>query len=374
MRIVPLIFVIELYNRCMTMKINVFLPFLLIGVLMFAGCKHKGVKEEKIQTVKTEKATVYGEVKTVSFPGKVKAAAEINLAFRISGPITKINVREGRFVRKGEVVAEMDARDYTLQLSAAEAEYNRIKAEAGRIIQLHEKQSVPDNDFDKAVTGLRQVTAQYDAAKNALADTKLTAPFDGYIQKRYFDKAEVISAGTPVFTMISADLPEVEINISANEFINRDKFSSYNCRFDVFPGQVFPLELISVNEKANVSQLYGVRFRLTPGHVQKMPSPGMSAMVTIQYKPEENQNISIPTTAIRDAKNGTMVWVYEEVSQTVKERKVTVAQILGNGRVIISQGLEVGETVVTAGIHALSEGQQVELLPIESSTNVGGLL
>jgi RND family efflux transporter MFP subunit len=356
------------------MKINVFLLLLVSGISLLTSCKHKEAKQEKIQTVKTEMASVYGEVKTSSFPGKVKATSEINLSFRISGPITKINVTEGQFVRKGQVVAEMDSRDYAIQLSATEAEYTQIKAEADRIIQLHGKQSVSDNDYDKAVTGLQQITAKYDAAKNALADTKLTAPFDGYIQKRYYDRAEVISEGMPVFSMISDDLPEVEINIPASEFIKRDRFASYECLFDVFPGQVFSLELISISEKANANQLYTMRFRLNKNSSLRMPSPGMSAMVTIKYKPEENQNLSVPTTAIRDTENGTMVWVYDEITQTVKERKVTVLQILNDGKVIISQGLSSGEEVVTAGVHSLSEGEKVKLLPSISSTNAGGLL
>lgn len=221
---------------------------------------------------------------------------------------------------------------------------------------------------------MQQITAKYDAAKNAMADTKLTAPFDGYIQKRYIERAEVIGEGMPVFSMISADLPEVEINIPAGEFVNRDRFSSYTCLFDVFPGQIFPLELISISGKANANQLYTMRFRLKKDNNLRMPSPGMSAMVIIAYQPEENQNISVPTTAIRDTENGTMVWVYDEITQTVKERKVIVLQILNDGKVIISQGLSAGEKVVTAGVHSLSDGEKVKLLPSVSSTNVGGLL
>jgi len=107
-------------------------------------------QKETIRTVKVASAENYGEVKTATFPGKVKPASEVNLAFRISGPIAKIHVREGQFVRKGELLAEMDQRDYQLQLAATEAEYTQIKAEAERVIKLYEKQSVSENDYDKA--------------------------------------------------------------------------------------------------------------------------------------------------------------------------------------------------------------------------------
>lgn len=106
--------------------------------------------------------------------------------------------------------------------------------------------------------------------------------------------------------MISDDLPEVEINIPAGEFIRRDRFDSYECCFDVFPGQVFPLEQISICEKANANQLYTMRFRLKKNGASRMPSPGMSAMVTIKYKPEENR--TYPFRQQRYGKRKTVQW------------------------------------------------------------------
>lgn len=344
------------------------------SLLVFTGCKqHKGQKEV-IKTIKVDSAITYGEKKTVSFPGKVKAASEVNLAFRISGPITKINVTEGQFVRKGQVIAEMDSRDYAIQLSATEAEYKQIKAEAERIIQLHERQSVSENDYDKAVSGLQQITAKYDAHKNALSDTKLKAPFDGYIQKRYFDSNETISAGMPVFSMISAGTPEVEIYIPAGEFIQRDQFDSYSCYFELYPNRTFPLELIAINRKANLNQLYTVRLRFNKEPDSPLPSPGMSTMVTIQYKPENATMVSIPLNAVFEINNSPTVWVYDSTQQRVNARAIRISEIMTDGTLTVSEGLRAGEKVVSAGVHHLSDGEKVELLPQTTETNVGGLL
>lgn len=346
-----------------------------LGVLfLFTACKQEKEQKEVIKTVKIDTVVTYGEKKTVSFPGKVKAASEINLAFRISGPIVKINVTEGQFVRKDQLLAEMDSRDYAVQLSATEAEYKQVKAEAERIIQLYEKRSVSENDYDKAVSGLQQITAKYNAHQNALSDTKLRAPFDGYIQKRYFDKDETISAGMPVFSMISAETPEVEINIPAGEFIQRDRFDGFSCYFDLYPARSFPLEFISINQKANLNQLYTVRLRLKGGNDLPMPSPGMSTMVAIRFKPEETNRVSIPLSAVFERDNNPTVWVYDEEGQTIKARQVRVDEIPTDGTVVISEGLTSGEQVVSAGVHSLSDGEKVKLLPNGSTTNVGGLL
>jgi len=346
----------------------------LSGFILFTGCRQKEAEIDTVKTVKTVIAKICGDEKTASFPGKVKAASDIDLSFRISGPITKVNVTEGQFVRKGEVVAEMDLRDYQTQLSATEAEYKQVKAEVERIFTLHEKQSVSDNDYDKAVSGLRQITAKYNAHKDALSDTKLKAPFDGYIQKRYFNRSEVISAGMPVFSMISTEVPEVEINIPASEYIRKDKFDSFYAHFDIYSGKEFPLELISINQKANLNQLYTVRLRLNIRDKQQMPSAGMSTMVTIKFKPENTALVSIPLTAIFEQNGKLTVWIYNDKSKTVQSRPVRIAEIPNDGTAIISAGISSGEQVVSAGVYALTEGCKVKLLPEVSSTNAGGIL
>jgi RND family efflux transporter MFP subunit len=364
----------------------------LVAGLMFviSACTHKKTEREAtVQTVKTDTVRVYGEKNCSVFPGKVKAASDVNLAFRISGPVEKVYVDAGAFVKKGQLLAEMDSRDYVIQLSATEAEYNRIKAEAERIITLHEKGSVTPNDYDKAVYGLRQITAKYDAHKNALSDTRLCAPFDGYIQKRHFEAGETVGAGMPVISMISASLPEVEIHIPSSDFVRRDRFESFSCSIDIYPDVTFSLDLIGVAQKANLNQLYTVRLKMKERTQQmlspnttttvkerssQMPSPGMTTMVTVQYKPAETTSVYIPFSAIFEYNGVTSVWVYNKSTQTVEVRAVTLTEILNDGIVIISDGLHEGEIVVTAGVHVLRQGEKVKLLPAVSSTNIGGLL
>jgi len=165
---------------------NIAVYFAVVSVLFSACSKRGNVGADAVRTVKTDTVVVYNAVRQSLFPGKIYAATEVGLSFRIAGPVAEISVKEGDYVRRGQTLARLDPRDYEIQLSATEAEYKQIKAEADRVIALHSSGSVTDNDCDKAVYGLKQITAKYEAHKNALADTRLVAPFDGYIQKRYF--------------------------------------------------------------------------------------------------------------------------------------------------------------------------------------------
>lgn len=345
----------------------------LAGVLLSA-CSSGKTEKEIIATVKTEAVRSYGQEQAVTFPGKVKAAADVNLAFRVSGTILRIPVEAGTFVRKGQLLAEIDPRDYEIQLSATEAEYKQVKSEAERIIALYEKQSVAPNDYEKAVFGLQQITAKYNAHKNALKDTRLFAPYDGYIQKKHFDAEETIGAGTPVIAMINTGSPEVEVNIPSTEYIRRENYESYTCAVDIYPDVVYPLELIGITQKANLNQLYTMRLRLKQTAGQPFPTPGMSATVTLNYREKESMLTVIPLTAVFNREGSPMVWIYDPDRKIVSARAVKPTELKTSGSIVLSDGLKPGEIVVTAGVHSLKEGQVVELLPAVSPTNVGGLL
>jgi RND family efflux transporter MFP subunit len=342
-------------------------------MLSASACTNRRADRETVRTVKADTVRVYGEKPGVTFPGKVKAASDVNLAFRISGPIAKIYVEEGRRVSRGQLLAEMDSRDYAVQLDATEAEYKQVKAEAERVIALYEKNGVTANDYDKAVYGLRQITAKYEAHRNALADVKLCAPFDGYVQKRFFEANETVGAGMPVVSMIGTGVPEVEINIPASDFVRRSRFDSFTCTVDIYPGRVFPLELIGVARKANLNQLYAMRLRISEV-AEQMPAPGMAAMVNVVFKSENVATVSIPLSAVFEVNGVSTVWIYRSDTQTVEARAVETDAVLTDGTVTVTGGLQAGETVVTAGVHSLREGERVRLLPAASSTNRGGLL
>ena len=348
--------------------------FLFVAMFLFYGCRQDRTQKETVRTVKVSTAVRYGDEKKESFPGKVRAASEINVAFRIGGPIVCINVKEGQLVRKGQILAEMDARDYANQFAATEAEYVQIKAEVERVTQLFELQIATENDYDKAKSSLKQITSKYNSHKNALEDTKLTAPFDGYIQKRYYDAGETIGAGMSVFSMISADSPEVHINIPAAVYIQRDMFDSYTCHFELFPDKTYPLELLSINQKANINQLHTVRFRVAKSDGLSTPPIGVSTMVTIHFKQENAKMVSVPLTALFEADGKPTVWVYDENEQKVTARYILLYEIRTDGTVVVSEGLKADEQVVSAGVHALSDGEKVRLLPQTSPSNVGGLL
>lgn len=345
-----------------------------ISICLLASCNSGTKDARECQTVKIDTVTSASGQTYLQYPGKVKAAQDISLAFRVSGTIRKIYVKDGTRVQAGQLLAELDPTDYQVQLDATEAEYKQIKAEAERVMALYKDNGTTPSANDKAVYGLKQITAKYQHHKDQLGYTRLYAPFNGYIQKRLFEAHETIGAGMPVLSMISGGAPEVEINLPAAEYIRREQFNQYHCTFDIYPDRSYPLKLISVTPKANANQLYTMRLQLVADK-QPVPSPGMNTMVTIRCDSDDTHSMSVPCNAIlqKDGKAG--VYVYNPSNNKVNRREVTIVRLMSDGRSIItSDELKPGELVVSAGIHHIENGETVKPLPAASKTNIGGLL
>ena len=84
--------------------------------------------------------------------------------------------------------------------------------------------------------------------------------------------------------------------------------------------------------------------------------------------------VEIPSSAIIEDKGTTKVFVFDPKNETVKSRNVTVRRLHRNGMAEVTSGLEDGETIVTAGVHHISDGQKAKPMPKSSKSNVGGLL
>ena len=268
--------------------------------------------------------------------------------------------------------AALDARAYRLQAEAAEAEYKRVKAEAERVMALYADGAATPDAYDKARYGLQQITAKYENSRNQLADTEIRMPFDGYVQKRLFDPSTVVGAGMPVLTVVSAEAPEIEINIPGSEYVRRSEFDGFEAAFDFWPGKRIPLRLRSISPKANANQLYTLRLGV-PADLRPLPSPGMNTMVTIVCRPSGATQVAVPAVALFDDGDRTCVWICREDS-TVVSREVRVERLQTGGEAVVGAGLAAGERIVTSGVHRLREGEKVAPLPGVTKTNVGGLL
>ena len=331
--------------------------------------------EEDVQYVKTVQAERISDAAELSYPGKTKSSEEVNVAFRVRGPIQKVFVKEGQFVSKGQLIAQMDPRDYEVQLSATQAEYEQIKADAERVMALYKEEGTSASNYDRARYGLQQIKEKLAHHKNQLADTRLYAPISGYVQSKMHESGETVSAGMPVVSMFNAGDVEIEVFVPASDYARQNDLISATCSFEVTPGKIYPLEVVRISKEANASQLYAARLRIKGDYDHKKITPGIATMVYASYQaPNEEDGVVVPTTAIDRQNDESYVFVLDPSTSTVKRRSVEVGRIDLEGNIQVLKGLKPNETVVCAGVRYLTDGQQVKELEKASKANVGGLL
>ena len=347
--------------------------FILLFAAFMQGCSSKKDSSNNSTLVKVAKVVQFADRASISYPGKIEASEDVNLAFRLSGPIKEVFVKEGQFARKGDIIAQLDTRDYEVQLEATTAEYEQVKAEAERVIELHKRNSVANKDYDKAVAGLHRIEAKLKSHRNAFHDTRLTASFSGYVQKIFFDAGEIVKAGLPVVRMVNTSSLEVEVFISVRDYAKKDCFNSFTCKTNIYPELEIPLSLNGISPKANLNQLFKMSFTLDKPD-SLLLSPGMSVDVNIVCAKSSKSMFTIPVSALFSKGNDSFVWLYEENSKIIQKIKVNVMKLHQDGTAIVSGDLTAGSRGVSAGVNSLKEGLEVKLLKPVSETNVGGLL
>ncbi len=356
------------------MKKNRILYSIVMFSLVFAfGCKDVITDQVEVaKLVKVEQVSNYQNADYLTFNGKVKEKSLTMLSFRVGGPLVKTNVNAGDYVNAGEIIAQIDKRDYKVQLDNAEAQFEQLKGEYERYKELFEKEKIPANTYEKVESGYKMAKAGYKNALNQLNDTELKAPISGYIHEKMVENFNTVGPGQPIVSII--DMSQLEIIIHVPETQVLDIKQHQKSYLSVKNANVYdiPVKLKSVNEKTGSDGLYEVRFVLENKDNYNI-YPGMTAEVKVTSD-DETDVIKISSNAVFMKDNATYVWVYNSGKQQIQKRKVTIASIKPEGRLKVIKGLQKGDFVVTAGVHSLIDGQKVKPISHASSTNIGGLL
>ncbi len=232
-----------------------------------------------------------------SYPGTILASQTAKLSFRVAGPLVKVVKMPGDKVSKGELLMQIDRRDFADQIAVLEAQLAGAKArnlKAGKDLEraqtLFEQQVSASADYDLAQSafasssaGVKSLEAQLRIARHHQQDCSLLAPFDGVVTQKQVENFEMIAAGRVVMEMQDISSLEVEIRVPENEIIRYrlQRGAAAQVRLVSQPGQVFDAELKEWQSAADpVTRTYLLRFGFkAPEDIRVLP--GMTAEVLL---------------------------------------------------------------------------------------------
>jgi len=349
--------------------------------LLLVACT-EDVAQQAHEVIRPVRAIKVADASTFQerwFSGTAKGTQEIDLSFRVSGPLISRNVDVGSKVKEGDLIAQIDPATFRADLDEAKANLavaNAALRDANE--QLEKKQILVDRGVEStaALDTLKAAVGQAEAnvlAREAivkrreleLSYTSLQAPFDGIVVRTYVENFSDVQAKQAVVRLVDNSKIEMTINIPESLISQASTITKGVVRFDALPDLVIPATLKEIGTEASeATRTYPVTIEMQqPEGATILPGMAGRATASKDQLPQEAARIVVPETAVftKSDPGRTHVWIVDETTKTVSSREITTGGLVREG-LSVSDGLEPGEWVVTAGVNYLEEGQKVSLL------------
>lgn len=356
---------------------------ILIGFLL-CGCGSEPKPEPPPPLVPAIRIADVEELSVRSFPGKARASQEVNLSFRVTGPLIELPVKVGDWVAKDDVIARIDPQDYTNALGTATGQLDRAKANATRAESDYRRiQNVYKEDpgatseaaidltrsaRDSANATVRSLTSAVKTAQDKVRYTSLHAPFSGVVVSTYVENFETVVAKQPILRLLDPSNIEFVISIPENLINYAPYVKSVVVNFDALPGVELQAMISEIGKEASsATRTYPVTLIMEqPEHTEILPGMAGSAKVSAIIPANERlTGLQLPASAIftEDDPTKTYVWVIDETSAILKRREVKTGELTRYG-LLITSGIQPGEVVAVKGVHSVAEGQKVRILDV----------
>ncbi len=329
--------------------------FLAGALVMAASCGNSGNKTAQVAvvddtpTVSVVQVGVQEVPQDVTYTSTVQAFVKNNIVPQGGNRIKKINVEIGDFVKKGQVLAEMDMtqlQQAELQLANNEIEYNRLKA-------LYEAGGLSKSDLDAIEMAYKVSKTAYE---NLLENSILTSPIDGVVTARNYDVGDMYAMSAPLFTVEQIKPVKLLVAVSESDYSKIKKGDDAIITADAVPGKTF---------YGKVTRLYPtvdpatrtVTVEVQVANNYNTLRPGMFTRVKLNFG--TNKSVVIPDVAVVKQQGSGERFVYVLNSDgTVNYQPVVLGRRLGAEYEVL-EGIQDGAKVVTGGQLRLKDGIKV---------------
>jgi RND family efflux transporter MFP subunit len=340
------------------------------------------------------KVTLYMEV-----TGSTAAFNRVDLVARVQGFLDKVGYKDGADVKKGDLLFQIDKKDFEIQLQIAEAtqaqqealllqadadlkrKQDLVKTAAVSIAQVDESRAKRDS----TLAALEQAKGQVAQAKRNLDYTTIVAPFDGTVSARYVDPGAMVGAGEPtkLATIVQQRPIYVKFNIDEQQVLTvREQMRIAGVKLsDLGPipvgiglqtEQGYPhtgtLDYVAPEIDSSTGTLAG---RAIFDNKDNVLTPGLFVRVRIP-KQKEVESLLVPDIALGTSQEGRYVLVVND-KNVVEQRQVQIGELVDGGLPIVNSGLEPTQRGVVAGLmRALPANTVVPVMTTASAAAAAG--
>jgi membrane fusion protein (multidrug efflux system) len=348
-------------------------PWFIVIIFVLSLLILAGKIIEKIERVKAEKrAATRQEVSVqvitltvkpaqleerLNLPATVESFENLWVKSEASGQVTNILVQEGQIVQKGQILMELDSRDYMTSLERIEANHRLVTIEYKRITELFNRNIAAASEVDRLEAQLKDLEAQLKAAKLALERTRITAPITGRLNEIETKIGDWMSIDKPVAQILQIGEVKVTVGIPESDVSAVTDLKEADIIIEALDKlRLKGRKLFLSRQPSDMARLYNLE--LIVDNPDGRILPGMFARVEIVKKRFEG-TLAVPLYAVISQDNEN--FVYLEKNNKAEKRPVELG-ILEGWMIQVKSGLEVGDNVIIVGHRQVDEGQTVQVI------------
>lgn len=348
-----------------------FLFILAIGFVFFNACNSK--KEAKVETGKysVTNPLLLDTSFAKEYVAEIQSFQNVEIRAKVKGFIEKINVDEGQQVHAGQLLFTIRPKEYEAELIKSKAEVKKAELDTQNAKNLSDKNIISKTELALALAKLEQAKADESLAELYVTYTKVTAPFDGVIDRLKFKQGSLIDEGTLLTTISNNKEVYAYFNVSENEYLD------YKSRTKNDKNNIVTLLLANNQPHKHKGKIETIEseFDKNTGSIAfraKFPNPELllkhGETGKVQMNIDLKHALLIPQKATFELQDKIYVFVVDK-NNVVKSRNIKIKQRLNNIYVIES-GLTEDDKFIFEGIQSLKDDDKVETIFIPAKQTI----
>ncbi|MBN1833434.1 MAG: efflux RND transporter periplasmic adaptor subunit [Deltaproteobacteria bacterium] len=293
----------------------------------------------------------------LDLPAEVKSFENLWVKTEVSGQVVRVPVKEGQTIEKGQILVELDDRDYRLRLERIQANHKLATLDHERVAELARKKITAETELDKIEAQLKDLSAQLKEAQLALSRTKIMAPISGRLNEIEAKIGDWLAVDKPVVQILQLDVVKINVGVPESDVPAVLDLTEADVIIEALGNRkVMGTKIFLSRQPSTYARLYDLE--LIVQNPDGRILPGMFARVEL-VKEVFNEALVIPIYAVMTQGDERFVYVLED--NKAKKRHVDLG-ILTGWQIHVTSGLKPGEQVIVDGHRLLDDGQSVEVI------------
>ena len=295
----------------------------------------------------------------INLRGNVVSMMNIMIVSEVIGKYKRIFVKDGQFVKKGDVLATINSDVIDINLKEIETNLILLKTIYDRQSNLWDNKIGSEIDYLRAKSNYESIKSRFEATKRQIAKFKITAPFSGIIESTSARVGEMSSPGIPAFSIYNENDSYIEIDVSenyGNSFTVGD-----NAKLILENDSVILTSILSVGQVINpINRTFKIGVEIPFDLKESLKPNQIINLKLIDYRNENS--ISIPSNIIYSDERGNYIFIIDEFDGENVARKIPI--LIGkssNYMTEVLSGLLGEEQVIDKGSSNVVDGSYVKM-------------